>query len=234
MADDLESHLLLYHTGRSRDSAQIIEKQIASTQEGSGMALEAMHELRRAADTMKEALLRGRVRAVLDVLGESWHAKKRAAKEITNPHIDRIAETAMAAGARGLKISGAGGGGFMMIAVEPARRFEVMRALEPLGGRFFSFTFAHWSASAGAALRSMIGFHFADSSRLRAMNSRCASGTSSSAKIASTGHSGTHRVQSMHSSGSITSMFGPSRKQSTGQTSTQSVYLHLMHDSVTT
>jgi D-glycero-alpha-D-manno-heptose-7-phosphate kinase len=141
VADDLESHLLLYHTGRSRDSAQIIEKQIASTQEGSGMALEAMHELRRAADTMKEALLRGRVRAVLDVLGESWHAKKRAAKEISNPHIDRIAETAMAAGARGLKISGAGGGGFMMIAVEPARRFEVVRALEPLGGRFFSFTF---------------------------------------------------------------------------------------------
>ena len=66
------------------------------------------------------------------------------------------------------------------------------------------------------------------------IHSRWASGTSSSAKIASTGHSGTHRVQSMHSSGSITSMFGPSRKQSTGHTSTQSVYLHLMQLSVTT
>jgi len=43
-----------------------------------------------------------------------------------------------------------------------------------------------------------------------------------------------HTAQSMHSSGSMTSMFGPSRKQSTGQTSTQSVYLHLMQDSVTT
>src|SRR3990170_3357318 len=43
-----------------------------------------------------------------------------------------------------------------------------------------------------------------------------------------------HTAQSMHSSGSMTSMFGPSLKQSTGQTSTQSVYLHLMHDSVTT
>src|SRR5438128_12117709 len=80
----------------------------------------------------------------------------------------------------------------------------------------------------------MIGFHTCARSRLSAMNSFCASGTSSSAKIASTGHSGTHSVQSMHSSGSITSMFGPSWKQSTGQTSTQSVYLHLMQLSVTT
>src|SRR6266850_7548600 len=52
--------------------------------------------------------------------------------------------------------------------------------------------------------------------------------------MASTGHSGSHSVQSMHSSGSMTRKFGPSWKQSTGQTSTQSVYLHLMHCSVTT
>src|SRR4051812_10904249 len=66
------------------------------------------------------------------------------------------------------------------------------------------------------------------------MKSFWSAGTSSSAKIASTGHSATQRVQSMHSSGSMTSMFGPSRKQSTGHTSTQSVYLHFTQDSVTT
>src|SRR3954470_7412607 len=52
--------------------------------------------------------------------------------------------------------------------------------------------------------------------------------------MALTGHSGIHTAQSMHSSGSMTSMFGPSRKQSTGQTSTQSVYLQRIHCSVTT
>src|SRR6202041_2044974 len=52
--------------------------------------------------------------------------------------------------------------------------------------------------------------------------------------MASTGHSGSHSVQSMHSSGSITRKFGPSWKQSTGHTSTQSIYLHLMQLSVTT
>src|ERR1041385_6897243 len=111
---------------------------------------------------------------------------------------------------------------------------KLLRRSHSSSSCFFSFTFAHSSASAGAGLRSMIGFHFAASSRFFAMNACCASGTSSSAKIASTGHSGTHSVQSMHSSGSITSMLGPSRKQSTGHTSTQSVYLHLIQDSVTT
>src|SRR5258708_1151814 len=97
-----------------------------------------------------------------------------------------------------------------------------------------SFSLAHSSASAGAGLRSTMGFQTLESSALMGIQSRCAGGTSSSAKIASTGHSGTHSVQSMHSSGSITSMLGPSRKQSTGHTSTQSVYLHLMQLSVTT
>src|SRR6195256_1678702 len=80
----------------------------------------------------------------------------------------------------------------------------------------------------------MIGFQTLASSAFKGVHLRWESGTSSSAKIASTGHSATHNVQSMHSSGSMTSMLGPSRKQSTGHTSTQSVYLHLMQLSVTT
>src|SRR5688572_17744212 len=99
---------------------------------------------------------------------------------------------------------------------------------------FLSLTFAHSSASGGAGFLSMSAGHSLASCAFMPMNSFSASGTSSSAKIASTGHSGTHSVQSMHSSGSITSMLGPSRKQSTGHTSTQSVYLHFTQDSVTT
>src|SRR4051812_11825628 len=75
---------------------------------------------------------------------------------------------------------------------------------------------------------------FFDSSALSFVNCSWPAGTSSSETIASTGHSGSHSVQSMHSSGSITSIFGPSWKQSTGHTSTQSVYLHLIQASVTT
>lgn len=141
LANELESRLLLYFTGRSRESARIIESQIAATKTVGGDAIEAMHSIKRAATEMKEALLKGRVTAALDILGASWHAKKRAAAGISNSHIDEIAAAAMGAGALGLKISGAGGGGFMMIAVDPLARYAVVRALEPFGGRFFSFSF---------------------------------------------------------------------------------------------
>src|SRR5690606_29386071 len=76
--------------------------------------------------------------------------------------------------------------------------------------------------------------HDLASSAFNFRNDSCPAGTSSSEQMASTGHSGSQSVQSMHSSGSITSMFGPSWKQSTGHTSTQSVYLHLIQASVTT
>src|SRR6478672_11500344 len=113
--------------------------------------------------------------------------------------------------------------------------FRWERATDQRSSRcFFSLILAHSSASAGAGLRWMMGCHCAASALFRGVHSFWLSGTSSSAKMASTGHSGTHRVQSMHSSGSMTSMLGPSRKQSTGQTSTQSVYLHFTQDSVTT
>src|SRR5450631_4928687 len=76
--------------------------------------------------------------------------------------------------------------------------------------------------------------HFLASSAFSLRKLSWPSGISSSEKMASTGHSGSHSVQSMHSSGSITRKFGPTWKQSTGQTSTQSMYLHLMQFSVTT
>jgi len=144
LTNELESRLLLYFTGRSRDSARIIESQIAATHESGGAAIAAMHSMKQAATSMKEALLRGRITEVLEILGDSWQAKKRAAHGISNSHIDQVAAAAVDAGALGLKISGAGGGGFMMVAVDPAMRYRVVRALESLEGRFFSFTFVDY------------------------------------------------------------------------------------------
>jgi D-glycero-alpha-D-manno-heptose-7-phosphate kinase len=139
--DDLEAHLLLYYTGRSRDSAAIIDKQIQAARVSDPVALEAMHALKRAALEMKEALLRGHVRRVLEILGASWEAKKRLAQGVSNSQIEEAARIATDAGALGLKVSGAGGGGFMIVAVEPPSRYRVFRALERLGGWVFAFSF---------------------------------------------------------------------------------------------
>jgi D-glycero-alpha-D-manno-heptose-7-phosphate kinase len=146
VASDLESRLLLYYTGQSRESAKIIESQIIATQSPSSPAMAAMHDIRQAATDMKEALLKGKISQVLDILGSSWHAKKRAAENISNSYIDSVASIAQTAGAAGLKISGAGGGGFMMIAVDPEYRWQVIRALNKFEGRFFTFTFTESGA----------------------------------------------------------------------------------------
>jgi D-glycero-alpha-D-manno-heptose-7-phosphate kinase len=146
VVNELETRLLLFFTGRSRSSAAIIASQAASALDNASEELLAMHNIKISASTMKEALLRGRIDDVLEILGASWAVKKRAANNISNPHIDSIADAATAAGARGLKISGAGGGGFMMIAVDAPKRHNVIRSLKPFGGQFFPFNFVEHGA----------------------------------------------------------------------------------------
>ncbi len=97
-----------------------------------------------------------------------------------------------------------------------------------------SATPSHSLASAGASRCSVNVGQILASSAFNLIKCSCPVGTSSSGKMACAGHSGSHNVQSIHSSGSMTIKFGPTLKQSTGQTSTQSVYLHLMQFSVTT
>lgn len=132
---ELESSLVLFHTGVSRQSAQIIAEQSANLVAGSEQTLSAMHELKKDAYLMKEALLKGEIRRVAEILGNSWQSKRRLASRISNQRIDELIERALAAGARAAKISGAGGGGFATFIVDPLRRLDLLRTLEKEDGR---------------------------------------------------------------------------------------------------
>ena len=81
--------LVLYLTGISRESAKIITEQSASLRSGHEASLEAMHQIRRDAHVMKDALLHNDLRAFSDTLGRSWEAKKRTVAGITNAEINR-------------------------------------------------------------------------------------------------------------------------------------------------
>lgn len=133
--NELENSLVLYYTGVSRDSANIIEQQSLNVLEKNFDSLEAMHELKRDAVAMKEALLKGDFKSFGEHLSKSWEAKKRMASSISNPQIDQVYDTAMGAGAYAGKVSGAGGGGFMMFLVDPTKRLRVVDSLQRLGGR---------------------------------------------------------------------------------------------------
>jgi D-glycero-alpha-D-manno-heptose-7-phosphate kinase len=131
---ELESSIVLYFTGISRESAVIIRQQAANVTESRADALDAMHRIKQEAVLMKEAILRGDLDALARSMRNGWEAKKGSAATISNPYIDEIHDSAMAAGALAGKLSGAGGGGFMMFLADPAQRPNVMRALTAFGG----------------------------------------------------------------------------------------------------
>lgn len=96
---------------------------------------------------MKEALLRGDFNRLATVMQSGWEAKKQSASSISNPMIDEIEALAMRHGARATKVSGAGGGGFMMFLCDPAHRVGLVRALAGAGGTVFDTHFTDQGAS---------------------------------------------------------------------------------------
>jgi D-glycero-alpha-D-manno-heptose-7-phosphate kinase len=126
---ELESSLVLFFTGVSRESANIISEQVQNVKTGNQDSLRAMHELKSEAVHMKEAILKGDFEALAMAMQRSWEAKKRMANLISNQKINDIYEAAIKEGARAGKVSGAGGGGFMMFIVDPAKRPQVIRCL---------------------------------------------------------------------------------------------------------
>jgi len=144
--DELEASMLLYFTGRSRSSAAIINEQQRNTQEKNNKAIEAMHRIKQSAIDTKLALLKGDIDAFANILQDAWENKKKMANNITNPIIQQAMDVAIQAGAKAGKVSGAGGGGFIMFVVEPTRKKEVEEALKQLDGFVMPFNFSDGGA----------------------------------------------------------------------------------------
>jgi len=138
---ELQHNLLLYYTATSRLSASIIEVQSQNVKDNNEVSIEAMHQLKEQAVMMKEALLTGRIAAIGEILDYGFRYKKQMATGISNPQMDALYEKALAAGATGGKISGAGGGGFMMFYCPGNTRYAVREALKTAGGQFMNYTF---------------------------------------------------------------------------------------------
>ena len=144
--DELEASLVLYFTGQSRSSAAIIDQQRANTTKGETKSIEAMHRIKQSAVDMKLALLKGDMREFARILGQAWEDKKKMADAITNPVIENAFSVAMQAGAVTGKVSGAGGGGFCMFMVDPAKKKPVVEALKQLDGFVMPFNFTDGGA----------------------------------------------------------------------------------------
>lgn len=138
---ELENNLVLYYTSTSRESAEIIKKQTKNVTDKKEKSIDAMHQLKQQAQMMKEALLKGRLNEIGEILDFGFQQKRNMAEGISNPLLEDIYETAKASGATGGKISGAGGGGFMIFYCPGNTKYRVIRNLEKFGGRHRSYQF---------------------------------------------------------------------------------------------
>ena len=139
--NELEHNLLLYYTSTSRESAKIIEEQSKNVKEKNNQSIEAMHQLKQQSVLMKEALLKGNTNEIGKILDIGFEQKRLMAKGINNSLIDDIYNTAKKAGATGGKISGAGGGGFMIFYCPNNTKHIVRKALENFGGEAKTYQF---------------------------------------------------------------------------------------------
>lgn len=139
--NELENNLVLYFTSTSRESATIIKEQVKNVNQQNEKSIEAMHQLKEQARMMKEAMLKGRLNEIGEILDFGFQQKRLMAANISNSNLEEIYEGAKKAGATGGKISGAGGGGFMIFYCPANTRYKVIEKLKAFGGVTRPFQF---------------------------------------------------------------------------------------------
>ncbi|MBP5708233.1 MAG: dehydrogenase [Bacteroidales bacterium] len=139
--NELEASMVLYYTGASRSSDKIIAEQQNNAKNNNASSVKAMHLIKANSLEMKNYLLKGDLMAFANTFSKVWENKKKMAHSITNEAIDKIYDTAIKAGAYGGKISGAGGGGFIILMVDPVKKNRLIDALNQMNGYVVDFHF---------------------------------------------------------------------------------------------
>lgn len=136
---ELEKHLIVVYTGKSRLSGNIIDSVMGAYRAGDPTVTQALHNLRAAAEEMKAAIQAEDLRRVGEVMDFNWENQKRLYDEMTTLKIEALHQAMAAEGLFGLKASGAGGGGCVIALAQPDREHLVARAAEDLGGQIIDF-----------------------------------------------------------------------------------------------
>jgi len=138
---ELESSLILHSTSTTRDSSLIIKDQIisakANTEEKSG----SLHRIKSISWEMKKAILNSNFDRMCSCLNEAWHAKIASSSKITNNYISTLIDHSKEYGARAAKISGAGGGGFILFMANPSDAAILKKFLSSTGRPTFFCSF---------------------------------------------------------------------------------------------
>ena len=137
----LQQKLMLFFTGATHDSSSILKKQQVTIQARQSVTVASMHRIRELAECMRQALLEKDLKNFGLLLHEGWENKKKISSMISNVVIDRLYSLARKNGTLGGKITGAGGGGFMLLYCDEENQPAVREALLAHGAREMLFAF---------------------------------------------------------------------------------------------
>lgn len=130
--ETLQRRIMLFFTGKSRNSERILKSQSSASRNQDPSTLERMHRIKALGQQIHEAIQSGDLDGFADLLHQSWQQKRGVASDVTNNQIDLAYDLARQNGALGGKITGAGGGGFLMLYCHEDKQEAVTRALQTL------------------------------------------------------------------------------------------------------
>jgi D-glycero-alpha-D-manno-heptose-7-phosphate kinase len=140
LVEGLESNTLLFYTGAARDATTILQQQDGATRKRDKVVVASLQEIKDIGIEIRDSVAGGQLRRFGELLDIHWQTKKRLSEGVTNPQIDEWYELAKRNGALGGKISGAGGGGFLMLYCEGDKR-RLREAMRRAGLRELNFRF---------------------------------------------------------------------------------------------
>ena len=140
VVEELESNILLFYTGQSRSTEEILGPQTRRLADQEEQITNNLHLIQEIGREILAQLRQGRTRRFGELLDDHWQAKKRLSDDVTGRRINHLYEVARANGAIGGKISGAGGGGFFLLYAEEGKK-QLRAAMEAEGLREMRFRF---------------------------------------------------------------------------------------------
>jgi D-glycero-alpha-D-manno-heptose-7-phosphate kinase len=138
---ELQQNLVLFFVGNTRNSATILSSQIERIKQQKPDMIESLRFVQSLADEMYESLKKSDIATFGELLHKGWMAKKKFVKSVSNENIDKIYELALKQGANGGKLTGAGGGGHMLLYCEYHKQPALIEKMESLGLKHVKFNF---------------------------------------------------------------------------------------------
>lgn len=147
---ELQYNMILVFTGSTREGSKLIDHQVASYVQRKPGVVEALHRMKQLTIDAKDALLKGRLEDFAQLLHDEWEAKQKVAESVTTERLNEMYSEARRLGVIGGKVSGAGGGGFMLLYCPFDRKAPVVDRVKEMGGEVFPITFEpegmqHWA-----------------------------------------------------------------------------------------